>query len=37
MGKEGLNKLAGEFQEEYEVSAEKKEHDHKLGGEVWYD
>lgn len=37
MGKDGLKKLAGEFQEEFQAANEKNSHDNKLGGELWYD
>lgn len=37
MSTEALKKLAGIFQEHFQEGSEKNIHDHKLGGEVWYE
>lgn len=37
MSKEALKKLAGIFQEEFQKESHHTIHEHKLGGEVWYE
>lgn len=37
MSNETLKKLAGVFQEEFKKETAKTIHEHKLGGEVWYE
>lgn len=37
MSKEALKKLAGIFQDLFEKETSNTIHDHKLGGEVWYE
>lgn len=37
MSTEALKKLAGVFQEKFQELSEKNIHDHKLGGELWYE
>ena len=37
MSKEAMKKLAGIFQESFERESKNTIHEHKLGGEVWYE